>query len=76
MTREQDLEKLIEDYKKMNEAKNAFIAGMVRGWVDQLEQAGVHNDTKKLISIIKDMTEFSEQLAKSAGVIIANDPDL
>ncbi len=71
MTREQDLEKLIEDYKKMNEAKNAFIAGMVRGWVERLQE----HDTAKQ-ACITDMLEFSDRIAKSAGVIIANDPDL
>jgi hypothetical protein len=70
------LEEQLKDYKKFNEAKNAFISGMVMGWADQLEKAGMMNDTKTLIRIIKDMKEFSEKLAKSAGVIISNDSNL
>ena len=66
------VEEQLEDYKKFNEAKNAFIAGMIRGWADQLESGSMSDR----IRIIGDMKEFSENIAKSAGVIISNDPDL
>jgi len=60
---------VLENYKKMNESKNAFISGIVMGWVHQLERGSL---TDK-IRIIGDMKEFSETLAKSAGVIISDD---
>jgi hypothetical protein len=63
------IEEQLEDYKKMAEAKNAFISGLVMGWVHQLESDSM---TDK-IRIIGDMKEFSEMLAKSAGVIITDD---
>ncbi len=66
------LEEQLEDYKKFNEAKNAFIGGMIRGWADQLESGSMTDR----IRIIGDMKEFSERIAKSAGVIIADDSDL
>ncbi len=66
------IEEQLEDYKKFNESKNAFMSGMIMGWAHQLEK-GLMTDK---IRIIGDMKEFSETLAKSAGVIIANDPDL
>ncbi len=66
------IEEQLEDYKRMNESKNAFVSGLVRGWADQLEKG--RPMTEKL-RIIGDMKEFSETLAKSAGVIIADDPD-
>lgn len=62
----------LEDYKKFNEAKNAFIAGMIRGWAEQLESGSMI----ERLRIVGDMKEFSENIAKSAGVIIADDPDL
>lgn len=62
----------LEDYKKFNEAKNAFIAGMIRGWAEQLESGSMIDRLR----IVGDMKEFSENIAKSAGVIIADDPDL
>jgi len=62
------LEEQLEDYKRMNKAKNAFIAGLVRGWVERLQQ----HDTEKQ-ACITDMLEFSEQIAKSAGVIIVDE---
>jgi hypothetical protein len=67
-----NLEKQLNDYKKFNEAKNAFIAGMIMGWADQLESGSI----TERIRIIRDMKEFSENIAKSAGVIIADDTDL
>ena len=66
------IEEQLKDYKKFNEAKNAFIAGMIRGWADQLESGSMNNR----IRIIGDMKEFSERIAKSAGVIMADDSDL
>lgn len=63
------IEEQLEDYKKMAEAKNAFISGLVMGWVHQLESGSMIDK----IRIIGDMKEFSEMLAKSAGVIIADD---
>jgi hypothetical protein len=66
------IEEQLEEYKKFNEAKNAFFAGMVRGWADQLESGSMTDR----IRIVEDMKEFSERIAKSAGVIIANDSDL
>lgn len=66
------VEEQLEDYKKMNKSKNAFISGMILGWVHQLENGSMVES----IRIIRDMKEFSETLAKSAGVIIADDPDI
>jgi len=63
------LEEQLEDYKKMNGAKNAFIAGLVMGWAHQLEKGSLTDQ----IRIIGDMKEFSETLGKSAGVIISDD---
>ena len=63
------VEEQLEDYKKFNEAKNAFIAGMIRGWADQLERGSMTDS----IRIIGDMKEFSDNIAKSAGVIISDD---
>jgi len=63
------IEEQLEDYKKMNESKNAFISGLIMGWVHQLESDSINDK----IRIIGDMKEFSETLAKSAGVIIADD---
>lgn len=63
------IEEQLEDYKKMNESKNAFISGLIMGWVHQLEKGSLTDQ----IRIIGDMKEFSETLAKSAGVIIADD---
>jgi hypothetical protein len=60
-----DLEKQLEDYKKMNEAKNAFLAGVIRGWTSRLQG----HDTEKQ-ACISDMLDFSNMIAKSAGVII------
>ena len=59
----------LEDYKKMAEAKNAFISGLVMGWAHQLESDSMIDKNR----IIGDMKEFSEMLAKSAGVIITDD---
>jgi hypothetical protein len=58
-------EEQLEDYKKMNQAKNAFLAGVIRGWVERLRQ----HETEK-IACISDMLDFSNRIAKSAGVII------
>lgn len=58
-------EEQLEDYKKMNKAKNAFIAGIIRGWVKRLRQ----HETEK-IACISDMLDFSDRIANSAGVII------
>ena len=63
------IEEQLEDYKKMNGAKNAFIAGLVMGWASQLEKATYDQRFR----VIKDMKEFSETLGKSAGVIISDD---
>jgi len=63
------IEEQLEDYKKMAEAKNAFISGLVMGWTHQLESGSMIDKNR----IIGDMKEFSEMLAKSAGVIIADD---
>jgi len=63
------IEEQLEDYKKMAEAKNAFISGLVMGWAHQLESDSINDK----IRIIGDMKEFSEKLAKSAGVIIYDD---
>jgi len=63
------IEEQLEDYKKMNEAKNAFISGLIMGWASQLEKGSM---TDK-IRVMNDMKEFSEKLAKSAGVIIADE---
>ena len=63
------IEEQLEDYKKMAEAKNAFISGLVMGWAHQLESGSMIDKNR----IIGDMKEFSEMLAKSAGVIIADD---
>ncbi len=52
----------------MNEAKNAFLAGVIRGWVDRLQL----HDTEKQ-ACISDMLDFSNSLAKSAGVIILDE---
>jgi len=62
----------LQDYKKFNEAKNAFIAEMIRGWAEQIESGSMSDK----IRIVGDMKEFSEKIAKSAGVIIADDPDI
>ena len=62
------LEEQIEDYKKMNEAKNAFLAGIIRGWVERLQM----HDTEKQ-ACISDMLDFSNMIAKSAGVILFDD---
>lgn len=59
------LEEQIEDYKKMNQAKNAFLADVIRGWVERLQQ----HDTEKQ-ACISDMLDFSNMIANSAGVII------
>jgi len=66
------IEDQLEDYKKFNEAKNAFISGMIMGWADQLQKGSMTDR----IRIIGDMKEFSEKLGKSAGVIIADDSNL
>jgi len=66
------IEEQLEDYKKFNESKNAFISGMIMGWAHQLEKGSMVDK----IRIIGYMKEFSETLAKSAGVIIADDPGL
>ena len=66
------IEEQLEDYKKFNESKNAFMSGMIMGWAHQLEKGSMTDQ----IRIIGDMKEFSETLAKSAGVIITDDPDL
>jgi len=63
------LEEQLEDYKKFNGAKNAFIAGVMLGWAEQLEIANYDERFR----VIKDMKEFSEKIAKSAGVIISDD---
>jgi hypothetical protein len=60
------IENKLEDYKKMNQAKNAFLAGVIRGWVCRLK------DDKERKDCIDDMLDFSNKIAKSAGVIIAN----
>lgn len=60
------LEKQLEDYKKMNAAKNAFLAGVIRGWICRLQ------DDKERKDCIDDMLDFSDKIAKSAGVIIAD----
>jgi len=66
-----DDSKLLKNYEKMNGAKNAFVSGIVMGWAHQMERGSM---TDK-IRIIGDMKEFSDKLAKSAGVIISDDPD-
>lgn len=60
------IEDQLEDYKKMNNAKNAFLAGVIRAWVCKLQ-----NDTQRE-ECISDMLDFSDRIAKSAGVIIAD----
>lgn len=60
----------LEDYKKMNQAKNAFLAGIIMGWADILEKANY----KQRFRVIADMKEFSNKIAKSAGVIIHDEP--
>lgn len=62
-------EEQLEDYKKFNESKNAFISGMIMGWASRLETAKYDERLK----VYKDMREFSEKLAKSAGVIITDE---
>ena len=62
------LEEQIEDYKKMNNAKNAFLAGIIRGWVERLQI----DDTEKQ-DCISDMLDFSNRIAKSAGVILVDE---
>ena len=62
------LEEQLDDYKKMNEAKNAFLAGVIRGWVSRLQS----HETEKQ-SCISDMLDFSNNIAKSAGVIILDE---
>ncbi len=59
------LEEQIDDYKKMNQAKNAFFAGVIRGWTEKLK--GNENER---VDCMKDMLDFSNTIAKSAGVII------
>ena len=54
-----------DDEDKMDSARNAYIAGIIRAWVERLQQ----HDTAKQ-SCITDMLEFSDKLAKSAGVTI------
>jgi len=66
------IEEQLKDYQKFNESKNAFISGIIMGWAHQMEKGSMTDR----IRIIGDMKEFSETLAKSAGVIIADDPDL
>ncbi len=62
------LEEQIEDYEKMNQAKNAFLAGVIRGWTERLK--GNENERS---DCMKDMLYFSNSIAKSAGVIIYDD---
>jgi len=62
------LEEQLEDYKKMNQAKNAFLAGVIRGWVSRLQS----HETEKQ-ACISDMLDFSNSIAKSAGVIILDE---
>lgn len=59
----------LEDYKKMNQAKNAFLAGLIMGWADVLEKANYDQRFR----VISDMKEFSNKIAKSAGVIISDE---
>jgi hypothetical protein len=66
------IEDQLKDYKKFNEAKNAFVSGLILGWAHQLEKAN-HDQQFR---VIQDMKEFSDKLAKSAGVIIADDSNL
>ncbi len=63
------IEEQLEDYKKMAEAKNAFISGLVMGWVHQLESGSMIDK----IRIIGDMKEFSEKLADILGYKIKNE---
>ena len=49
----------------MNQAKNAFLAGVIRGWVSRLQS----HETEKQ-ACISDMLDLSDKIAKSAGVII------
>ncbi len=53
----------------MNEAKNAFISGIIYGWADTLSKSNYEGRFR----VINDMKEFSEKLGKSAGVIISDD---
>ncbi len=62
------LEEQLEDYKKMNQAKNAFLAGVIRGWVSRLQS----HETEKQ-ACISDMLDLSDKIAKSAGVIILDE---
>jgi len=64
------LEEQLEQYKKMNAAKNKFIAVVIRQWVEQLQL----QDTAKQ-SCITEMLEFAEKIEKSAGVIILDLPE-
>lgn len=59
----------LEDYKKMNKAKNAFLAGVILGWAHVLEKANYDQRFR----VISDMKEFSDKIAKSAGVIISDE---
>jgi hypothetical protein len=54
--------------KKIDQAKNAFLAGVIRGWTSRLQE---HNTEKQ--ACISDMLDFSNMIAKSAGVIITDD---
>jgi len=54
----------------MNQAKNAFLAGIIRGWVERLQT----HDTEKQ-ACISDMLDFSDTIAKSAGVILFSDSE-
>lgn len=60
----------LEDYKKMNQAKNAFLAGLIMGWAEIFEKANY----EQRFRVISDMKEFSNKIAKSAGVIITDEP--
>ena len=66
------LEEQLEDYKKMNQAKNAYLAGIIRGWASQIDYAELTHNTKEMVTVIDSMREFSDRIANSAGVIIHN----
>lgn len=51
--------------EKINNAKNAFIAGCLDSWAIIIEE-----NPELIPTVIKDMKEIANSLKKSAGVII------
>ena len=59
--------KSIDNIERMNNAKNAFIAGALDSWAILLQE-----NPEMISTITKDMKEMASSLKKSAGVLIFN----